>query len=76
MLIAAPPVAHIPQAALADVSLATAVRMVEFSPLAALGRASRSEALVMAHRRSDPGPSPAADSSAEESPAPPRHGLG
>lgn len=48
LLAFAPLVAHIPLAALAGVLLATAVRMVEFSSLAALGRASRSDALVMA----------------------------
>ena len=36
------------RASLAGVTPATAVRMVEFSPLAARGRASRSDALVMA----------------------------
>ncbi|MFC0531228.1 SulP family inorganic anion transporter [Phytohabitans kaempferiae] len=47
MLAAAPLVAHVPLAGLAGVLLATAVRMVEVSSLAALGRASRSDALVM-----------------------------
>ncbi|WP_462203217.1 SulP family inorganic anion transporter [Frankia sp. CcWB3] len=48
MLAAAPLVACIPLAALAGVLLATAVRMVEVSSLRTLGRASHSDALVMA----------------------------
>jgi SulP family sulfate permease len=48
MLVAAPLVAHIPLAALAGVLLATAIRMVEVSSLAALARSTRSDALVMA----------------------------
>jgi SulP family sulfate permease len=47
MLCAAPLVAHIPLAALAGVLLATAIRMVEVSSLAALARASRSDAVVI-----------------------------
>lgn len=47
MLLAAPLVSYVPLAALAGVLLATAVRMVEVSSLAALARASRSDALVM-----------------------------
>ncbi|HEX5598251.1 MAG TPA: SulP family inorganic anion transporter [Micromonosporaceae bacterium] len=48
LLAAAPLVAQIPLAALAGVLMATAVRMVEVSSLTVLGRASRSDALVMA----------------------------
>ncbi|MEV6965916.1 SulP family inorganic anion transporter [Hamadaea sp. NPDC051192] len=48
MLAAAPLVAHIPLAALAGVLLATAVRMVEVSSLAALARSTRSDALILA----------------------------
>lgn len=48
MLAAAPLVAYIPLAALAGVLLATAVRMVEVSSLAALARSTRSDALIMA----------------------------
>ncbi|MFJ8579979.1 SulP family inorganic anion transporter [Micromonospora sp. NPDC093277] len=48
MLAAAPLVAYIPVAALAGVLLATAVRMVEVGSLAALARATRSDALIMA----------------------------
>ena len=48
MVAAAPLVSHIPLAALAGVLIATAVRMVEVSALAALARASRSDAVVMA----------------------------
>ncbi|MEX5711804.1 SulP family inorganic anion transporter [Parafrankia sp. FMc6] len=47
MLVAAPLVARIPLAALAGVLLATAMRMVEVASLRALGRASRSDAVVM-----------------------------
>ncbi|MEU7769386.1 SulP family inorganic anion transporter [Nocardia sp. NPDC049190] len=45
---AAPLVADIPLAALAGVLLATTVRMVETASLAAIARASRSDALIMA----------------------------
>ncbi|GAB3156601.1 SulP family inorganic anion transporter [Micromonospora sonneratiae] len=48
ILAAAPVVAAIPLAALAGVLLATAVRMVEVGSLAAIGKASRSEALIAA----------------------------
>jgi len=48
LLVAAPLVSHIPLAALAGVLIATAIRMVEVSALAALARASRSDGLVMA----------------------------
>jgi len=48
MLVAAPLVAYIPLAALAGVLIATAIRMVEVSALAALARASRSDSLVLA----------------------------
>ncbi|SCL53751.1 sulfate permease, SulP family [Micromonospora eburnea] len=48
MLAAAPLVAYIPVAALAGVLLATAVRMVEVGSLAALARATRSDALILA----------------------------
>ncbi|MFV2012375.1 MULTISPECIES: SulP family inorganic anion transporter [unclassified Micromonospora] len=48
MVVAAPLVSHIPLAALAGVLIATAIRMVEVSALAALARASRSDGLVMA----------------------------
>jgi SulP family sulfate permease len=48
MLAAAPLVAHIPLAALAGVLLATAIRMVEVSPLLALARSTRSDAVLMA----------------------------
>ncbi|WP_327011859.1 SulP family inorganic anion transporter [Dactylosporangium sp. NBC_01737] len=48
MLAAAPLVAHIPLAALAGVLLATAIRMVEVSSLAALARSTRSDATIMA----------------------------
>nr|WP_242423897.1 SulP family inorganic anion transporter [Frankia sp. EI5c] len=48
MLCAGPLVARVPVAALAGVLLATALRMVEVSSLRALGRASRSDALVLA----------------------------
>jgi SulP family sulfate permease len=48
MVAAAPLVAHIPLAALAGVLLATAIRMVEVSSLAALARSTRSDALIMA----------------------------
>ncbi|TDC31878.1 SulP family inorganic anion transporter [Micromonospora sp. 15K316] len=48
ILVAAPLVAYIPLAALAGVLLATAVRMVEVGSLAALARATRSDALIMA----------------------------
>lgn len=47
MLTAAPLVAHVPLAALAGVLLATAVRMVEVSSLAALARSTRSDAAIM-----------------------------
>ena len=47
MLVAAPLVAHIPLAALAGVLIATAVRMVQVGSLRALGRATRSDAVVM-----------------------------
>lgn len=47
MVAAAPLVSHIPIAALAGVLIATAVRMVEVSALAALARASRSDAVVV-----------------------------
>ncbi|MFC9897626.1 SulP family inorganic anion transporter [Nocardia sp. NPDC127579] len=46
--LAAPLVAHIPLAALAGVLLATTVRMVETASLAAIARASRGDALIMA----------------------------
>ncbi|WP_327098151.1 SulP family inorganic anion transporter [Nocardia vinacea] len=46
--LAAPLVADIPLAALAGVLLATTVRMVETASLAAIGRASRGDAIVMA----------------------------
>ncbi|WFE20431.1 SulP family inorganic anion transporter [Solwaraspora sp. WMMD937] len=48
MFVAAPLVSQIPLAALAGVLIATAIRMVEVSTLAALARASRSDGLVMA----------------------------
>jgi len=48
MLAAAPLVAHIPLAVLAGVLLATAIRMVEVSSLAALARSTRSDAAIMA----------------------------
>ncbi|MEV5763664.1 SulP family inorganic anion transporter [Micromonospora sp. NPDC052213] len=47
MLVAAPLVAYIPVAALAGVLLGTAVRMVEVGSLAALARATRSDALIL-----------------------------
>ncbi|MBF6076591.1 SulP family inorganic anion transporter [Nocardia beijingensis] len=46
--LAAPLVAEIPLAALAGVLLATTVRMVETASLAAIARASRGEAIIMA----------------------------
>ncbi|MFV2086698.1 SulP family inorganic anion transporter [Micromonospora sp. LOL_021] len=48
MFVAAPLVSQVPLAALAGVLIATAIRMVEVSALAALARASRSDGLVMA----------------------------
>lgn len=48
LLVAAPLVAQIPLAALAGVLLATAIRMVEVGSLAVLGRASRSDGVVLA----------------------------